>query len=307
MNDIPEIFPAHLIDYLADKVQLDFIQIDKDRCRLINSEAGVNYKTHLIMPRPVSNSEFLTVLNALLGYGLLRVSEKSPPPDPFGLGLFNKNMLEVSYITKKGLFGQKCTDPIIVIENYLPGKTHYSHSGILYDGEQFMLLGENNGNKPVKDVSIYGALLFANICGFQIPTRLQWEEGVSSLPRGRKPGVVIENPEVGEDPVLSWIETIELSTCLRFSRGAWSPCEIGEVKNTELGWEYTSERVSAVHYQDLYSPHSHARGSFKVMKLDIKSGELVLRSNQVPAIPESTSSSCSFRLVYLTTNKIDSK
>jgi hypothetical protein len=305
MQEIPVYFPPNLMDDLRERITVDFIAIDDLNSEAIDEEAGIYFKTHLIMAKPVSNIQYITVLNTILDHGMLNISPKKPPPDPFGFELYDKNTLEAKYITKKGLFGQKLTGPIIEFEPYLNGETYPPTEEIIFNGKYFTLLSELFNDLPARNVSIFGAILYANLCGFQVPTRVQWEMGASSLSFPEKPRIVYETRESEKVPIEVYSNLTKPISCLRFSDGSWQTYETGDIVNKILTWEWTSERVSALHYNDLSEDPRQARGAYRIMKLVRTPGGRTTETDIAPATASSRKSPCIVRLVYFSENLVD--
>ncbi len=172
--------PKDLIQKIREKISIDFLQLDEQLLNLMNAIENSGIGIIRFMPVEVTNQQFSSFLNVILEEGLLEIRERVPSTNPHIEFGDTSRYFEVFYITKKRLLSKEVSPPLLVIERPHPNRGSIESEGIQFDGKIF---GSMSGYSdfPATNISIFGAQLFCQTFGCDLPSIFEWEYCISQL------------------------------------------------------------------------------------------------------------------------------
>lgn len=285
MENVVENIPLEVIESIRKSISIDFLQSGEfPQNETISIEKSGN-RTVRFMPYQVTNLQFITFLNLMLEHGLLEVQERNPRTDPNLWDSEKPVHYQVSYIVKKSFFSKQLTPPLLVFQRHHPNKGHVYIRGISFNGKEFSST-TNFFDLPASNISIYGAQLFCQIFGCELPTPLEWEYFISQLKiiKSQPHSYTNEQGELIEIPAAAW-PSINADTFYRLSENEWSEHLNYSRSFPEEVWEWTGEQSSRVHYEDMRQGRKVPLGSHEVKAIQFDGEALIMRQSLAPSVP----------------------
>jgi hypothetical protein len=291
-----------IVEMVRAQISIPLIDLDAKSVEQISGIHQKAFKAIRVMPNHVICITYLHFLNILNAHNVLDFTEVKDDTHYFIKPIQNYTAYNVSLVESKSFFGRKLSPPLLMIKIFDPNNSNSYDRQITFMDNAFKMHGDAWDSLPTGSVSLYGAELFAKAIGCQVPTSSEWEIFANQIQFRVRHGMEVDRVrKLGDedDSEAIWFHIIlhENHNILR----AGELHSAGEFRSdvVELPWEWTKNRMSFAHYDDIQSQRSKPMGSYEVKKIELGRDGLTYQSELVPPILSFASyGNRGFRCIY---------
>ena len=277
--------PKDLAQKIRENISLDFLKFDKPLPNIEHSSGNTKNDDIRFMPVPVTNRQFSTFLNLIHERGLLEIRERDQSTDPRIFSVEKSIYYDVHYILKNRLFSKQVSPSLLVFERHHPNQGHTTTQGIVFDGNNFGSLS-NYSDISASNISIFGALLFCQVFGCELPSELEWDYCISQvkIAKSNPSSFLNEEGELIEIPP-AFGSFIEADKYYRLLNNKWSEQFNYSNQAEAVVWDWTKTQTSNAHYEDVRLGRTNPYGSHLVKAIGINENSPYSIESVAPSVP----------------------